>query len=725
MRHRIHKFSATLLTVLLLYLQLPAAAGTVQGRLLDENDQPVAGANIYIEGTVLGAASSLDGSFTISGVPAGQFRLVISMVGYQEQSLKIKITEGQKLDLQTIVLKSVPLKSQPIVVTAGKYEQKVENVPVSISSVSRMEIEARNSITIDKALQYVSGVNMNGDQVNIRGSSGYSRGVGSRVIMLLDGVPFIAGDTQGMIFEALAMNQIERIEVLKGAGSALYGSSAIGGVINVITRPVSEKPEFSVEAYGGMYAKPYYDEWNWSNKTQFMHGIKAGYSRKINDVGLRIAAARDRDDGYRKNDYKTRYNINAKLQYDLSAFDQITVSANYMDQSRGNFFYWKDLDNALIPPDDQLSQKVHSVRYYVMPAYRKAIDPGSYLKIKSIWFHNYFKDNIGDPGNESTSDFFHVDVQYGLQAGRHLLTVGLVPSYNMLSSNIFGSRNGLGLAVYAQDELSFSDRWILTLGGRFDYYDIDALGSDNSVNPKLGLVFKPAEGAALRFSAGTGFRAPSMAEAFTSTSTGGIVVVPNENLKAERSVSAEIGWRQMYSAYLASDVALFYSKYQDLIEGGFLPSGNIQFQNVTEARIAGGEINLNFQPLLKRVFINLGYTFLDPRDLSINDYLKYRPRHLLYLNGIWRFSIWSLEMDYRFISRYDRIDENFAAVIPDAEVRGDAHVVDVRLQSRFNWNKIPVRFSLQINNLLQYHYIDLIGSIAPIRNYVFTFGLEL
>ena len=700
-------------------------AGQIKGRLLDEKNQPVVGANIYLKGTVLGAASSLNGRFEINAVPPGKFQLIISMVGYYEKSVEISLTENQQLDLQTILLKSAPLESQPIVVTAGKYEQKVENVPASISNVSRMEIEARNSITIDKALQYVSGINMNADQVNIRGSSGYSRGVGSRVIMLLDGVPFIAGDTQGMIFEALAMNQIERIEVVKGAGSALYGSSAIGGVINVITKPIGDRPQFALELYGGLYDKPYYDQWAWSDETRFMHGIKAYYSQKINDFGFGIAAASDRDDGYRKNDYTNRYNINGKLQYDISPYERLTVSANYMEQSRGNFFYWKDLENALIPPDNQQRQKVHSVRYYVMPVYRKIISSSSYFKIKSIWFHNYFKDNIADPGNESTSDFYYVDFQYGLQVGKHLFTIGLVPSYNMLASNIFGSRNGLGLAAYIQDEMKLSKYWILTLGGRFDYYNIDALGSDNSFNPKVGLVYKPVEGSALRLSAGTGFRAPSMAEAFTSTSSGGLVIIPNENLKAERSLSAEIGWRQIYNAWLASDLAFFYSSYNNLIEGSIMPPNNVQFQNVTEARINGAEININFQPLHKRLFFTVGYTYIDPRDLTIEDYLKYRPRHLLYLHGRWQYSIWTLGCDYRLMSAYDRIDENFAVIIPDAEARVDAHVVDLRLESRFRWYAVPLRFSLQINNLLQYHYTDLIGSIAPIRNFVLTIGVQL
>jgi iron complex outermembrane receptor protein len=697
--------------------------GRIIGRIIDEKDEPVAGANVYIKGTVLGSASGLEGEFEIRTVPAGDFQLIVSMVGYYKESVAIHLEKGQILNLKTIKLKSVPLESQPIVVTAGKYEQRIENVPASISTVSRLEIESRNSVSIDKTLQYVSGVYMNGNQANIRGSTGWSKGLGSRVLMLLDGVPFLAGDTEQMVFDGLAMNEIERIEVVKGAGSALYGSNAIGGVVNVITKPIDEKPEFYFLAYGGLYEKPYYDQWKWSDRTRFMHGVKANYSRKIKDFGFRIAASNDVDDSHRENDYNKHYNLNAKIQYDFTPFDQMTITANYMQQDRGNYISWKDLNNALVPADNQLGSHVESKRYFVMPVYRKVLSETSYFKFKSIWFHNSF--NMNKPPNVSNSDYYYAEFLYGRQVGKHVLTAGIVPTYNVLSSELFGSRKGIGAAAYFQDEMKFTDKWLFTLGLRYDYYDIDELGSDNRVNPKGGLVFKPRKGTALRLSMGTGFRAPSMGEAFTSTSIAGFVVIPNPDLKAERSFSTEFGWRQIYNAHLFSDMAVFYTRYSELIEFSILPSGNVQFQNVTKANVAGAELNFNYQPLPKTLYFKLGYTYIYPRDIALDDYLKYRPRHLMYLNSRWIVSFLTLGADYRFISRYDRVDENLPAVIPDADARNNAHIVDVRVETDFIFNSIPLRLSLQLNNVLQYNYIDQIASIAPIRNYVLTMGVRI
>jgi iron complex outermembrane receptor protein len=134
---------------------------------------------------------------------------------------------------------------------------------MSVSTMDAGSISRRNIITLDDALRYVPGVNLTEYQVNVRGSSGYSRGAGSRVLLLVDGIPFVTGDTGEMNFETLPVGQIERVEVVKGAASALYGSSALGGVINVITKRIPEQPETRIRAFGGFYGTPSFPQWDW------------------------------------------------------------------------------------------------------------------------------------------------------------------------------------------------------------------------------------------------------------------------------------------------------------------------------------------------------------------------------------------------------------------------------------------------------------------------------
>jgi len=232
----------------------------------------------------------------------------------------------------------------------------------------------------------------------------------------------------------------------------------------------------------------------------------------------------------------------------------------------------------------------------------------------------------------------------------------------------------------------------------------------------LGLIYKMWQGGALRGSVGLGFRAPSIAESFTSTTAGGLRVIPNLDLKPERSISYELGINQVISDRFFIDFAAFYNRFWNLIEGKFIASGDIQFRNVTDAKITGFELNFIWSIIANLLDYRVGYTFTEPLNMSKDEYLTYRPRHLFYSNVVLQYKYFKAGVDYRFISRYDKIDEDFARIIPNAEERVPVHVLDCRISAELYMFLI----SFQINNILQYHYVDLIGSIAKTRNYILT-----
>jgi iron complex outermembrane receptor protein len=191
--------------------------------------------------------------------------LLISIIGFNKKTVKtsIKKYEVTKLD---IFLEESAIPTETVIITAGKHEQLLKEIPVSVNVVEANALLARNIQTIDDALRYIPGVNMTEYQVNIRGSSGYSRGVGNRVLMLLDGLPLLSGDTGEMKFDAIPISQVDRVEVVKGAGSTLYGTSALGGVINILTKDPAENANVNIKLFSGLYDSPTYPEWKWSDK---------------------------------------------------------------------------------------------------------------------------------------------------------------------------------------------------------------------------------------------------------------------------------------------------------------------------------------------------------------------------------------------------------------------------------------------------------------------------
>ena len=321
---------------------IAAETSQIHGKVVDENNQPIFGVNVVLKGTVLGSATNGEGIFSISDIPFGDFTVAVYYIGYKELEFQVNLTAGDH-DVGTIRLTPSALDTDPIVVTASKYEQRTQDISVSIASLGKKDLSYRNSITVGDALKYVSGVNMNSTQVNIRGSSGYSYSVGSRVLMLLDGVPFITGDTGEINFESIPTHLIQRVEVLKGAGSALYGSNALGGVINVITKDISTTPSLYAKFYGGIYSDPYYEEWKWSDHDRFLNGQQFNYSQKFNTIGVMVGGSRFEDDSYKQNDWRRRYSGDGKLEWEISPYQQLSLSGNYMWQERASFIYWKNL----------------------------------------------------------------------------------------------------------------------------------------------------------------------------------------------------------------------------------------------------------------------------------------------------------------------------------------------------------------------------------------------
>ena len=294
-----------------------------------------------------------------------------------------------------------PVETEQIVVSASKREQSLQDVPVSISLLDGGLIQQRNLLSPEDALRYIPGVSLTGTQVNIRGSSGYSLGAGSRVLMLLDGTPFIAGDTGELIYELIPMGAVDRIEVVKGASSALYGSNALGGVINIITKPAPEAAESIVRTYAGFYNKPDYPQWEWSDHPRFFNGQSLSHSQRMGDLGVSIFASRQLDDGYRQNDYQRRYNVFLKVREALSPANSVGLAFGLVSHSMGQFLYWRNADSALITPLKHETDNVKSLRYFLSGVYNATLSDRVLFTVKTLWSHNRWGfQQSADPGQD-------------------------------------------------------------------------------------------------------------------------------------------------------------------------------------------------------------------------------------------------------------------------------------------------------------------------------------
>ena len=706
---------------------ISAQTYNISGKVTDSKLNPIPGVNVILVNTNYGAATDENGNYVIDNLSAGIYTIEFSAIGFEKNRTENISIENKSITIN-ITLKETAIETEEVLVTAGKYEQKKSDLPVSAEVIHSKEFTERNFSNLEDAMRYVPGLNMTEDQISIRGSNGYSRGTGSRALLAIDGLPFYTGDSGDIIWEMIPVLELQRVEIIKGAASSLYGSSAIGGVINSITRDVSEKPLTIVNGFYGIYDRPYYSEWDWSDGRRPFNGLTLSHSQQIEKFGFNVSLTRLEESSYKQDDDFKKFIGFLKTVYNFTPVSSLTFIANTFNKRAGQFLYWKDSHNALVPPDQNLGDRIETNRYLFGLIYKTMISNDVLMNIKTSYYRNYFKDNAAIP-NESTSNMYRGEVQINTSLTNFIvLTTGVEGSFSKVNSSLFGNPDAFGVGSYAVADINFSFPLIASIGVRYDYSKLDSLDGSGAISPKLGLNYKLFKDFILRSSLGTGFRAPTIAEAFTSTSTGGITVKPNPNIKSENNLSFEFGFNYSPLSLLNIDLAVFQSEYYDLIEPVIDPSDvKVFFTNVVRARIQGFESVVNLNIIPNQLSFSLNYTYLWARDLETGEALRYRPRHIFY-SGI-NFTKWNFDfgLNFRYTSKVEEIDEELIdlGVVVDGDLRVPVYTTDANIGYNFLSMGLPLNLYLNVKNIFNYNYVELIGNIRNIRNYSFGFNLTL
>ena len=695
-----------------------AQTSKIIGYVFDENGSKLLGANVILQNTNYGTSTDIDGFFLLDNLVKGKYVVEISMVGFTRFVSKEIILDENSTEKLNVILTHSSFELDEVIITAGKYKQAIKDLPVSAEILTSDFLTKKNITKFDDALRYVPGVQVTLDQVSIRGSSGYSRGAGTRVLTAIDGIPLYTGDTGEIIWELIPVIDLERVEVVKGASSSIYGSTAIGGVINVITKDIPNKPLTNVNSYFGIYDKPSFDKWNWSESYRTFNGVSISHSNSITDnLGVSFSLSRKEDLSYRQGGWFHRYSGYLKSKYQFNKSSSLTLLATGYNQVRGNFNFWKSLNNALVPPDGDQGITVPSERYIFGATFNKILSSKLAYKLSASWYRSVWSDQ-SESDNSSNSNLFRGEIQtdWNLSSSSKIIS-GIEFIQSDVNSNIFGNPNSSSFGVYSQIEKQLINNLKLFGGIRYDYNKLDTLNSENSLSPKIGINYKPFSSTILRASFGRGFRAPSLGEAFTSTITSGLIVRPNPKIKPEYNYSFELGINQSFSKTISIDAAVFQNDYFDLIEPTFESGGQyVIFDNITKARIQGSEINIKFYLAQLNTKLNINHTYLWARDLNTQKALKYRPRNLAYISLENDFTYFETRIDFRYWSKVEEIDDQLSRIVADAQSRVDVFVTDFSISSNLFRFGIPGRLNFVFNNIFNYNYVEMIGNVSPIRN---------
>jgi len=264
------KYAVVIGLVLSGTLLLGQDRGTVTGAVRDAaSGEPMVAVNISADRRT-GTISGQEGEFSLD-LATGDHLIEFYYVGYQRVSREVTLNRGENIQLEIEMAVSSRMLDE-VVVTAGKFEQKLSDVTVSLEVLKSHQLSNQNITSLDMILEKTSGISILNGQPSIRGGSGFSYGVGSRVLMLVDDMPMISGDAGDIKWSFMPVENINQVEVIKGASSVLYGSSALNGVINLRTRFPGNDPQTEVTLFGGMFMEPRRKEMVWWDRNPLFGG---------------------------------------------------------------------------------------------------------------------------------------------------------------------------------------------------------------------------------------------------------------------------------------------------------------------------------------------------------------------------------------------------------------------------------------------------------------------
>jgi outer membrane receptor protein involved in Fe transport len=687
--------------------------GTIHGVVTDAStDSAVGDATVLLVGTPLTATTDARGVFLLSGIAPGRYGVRVLAMGYAPELRQGVVPGGASL---RIVMRRVDLQLPGVVVTAAGSAQDVGESAVSVAVQTRAETMAHNVLEVDEALPFVPGVVMNHGDLDIRGSKGIALGVGSRVLVLLDGHPVLSGDGGEVNFEALPLLDLDRTEVVKGAHSALYGSAALGGVVNLITTPIGEHPATTVKVHYGQYDTP--APFRFTTDRLALRGVDVQHERRVGGIGVRLAAGRETSDGYEQNGQYARWLFRAKVTSPAGSAHPWNGYAVVTSLDGGHFMLWRDSTHRYEVAPAALGDWDRTVNLLVGGSLAAVASSGAALHVEPYVTHTAVKDHFHDNWDFHNATRMGTNIRLALNPGRrHALTAGVDGSGTALNSSYFGVKWISDLAPYAQEEWTLAAPLRATVGARLDYHHADGAGAELSLNPKVGVSYAPSVGFAARASLGRGYRAPSAIEQFVPAVYQGFRLVPNPALRGEHSWSGEVGATVSRGRFWL-DAALFQSTYDQLIGPAAAPGqvGTFWFQNVQRARVRGADVAVKLGLLPRRVDLDVNYLLLDTRILGdsnpqlVGQPLPYRSRHTVtasldLLGGL-------AGVDVRYRSRVESV------LVYTLDRRTAITLVDLRAGIRV----AGMTVLLKVSNLLQRQYVDVLErNPGPPRSFLVT-----
>jgi len=588
-----------ILGIVFIFIPALLTAATLTGKVTDAlTGIALPGANVVVEGTERGAASDSEGNFLIKSLPAGRYTIKTSFIGYETSSRKLTLADEETRALDFKLRESF-FQTQQVVITATREERILENTPVVMEIIGKTEIEERGAENLAQALEDRPGIIIQenaagGKSLNLNGIDG------RRVLILVDGLPLSGKLNNQVDLTLLDSDRIEHIEIVKGPASALYGSEAMGGVVNIITNKATDKNTIRI--------KQKYGTNDLTSGNLYMSGRQLG-------IGYQLNVDRTRG-GVDKNEALIEISdlwsdgVDGKINFQAPVFGTITAGAeykkdghDYQETSTGHG------GSVTVYNDEARVERLNSVIGINRTLKKADIDI-------QVYHHDYerelttIKQGSTTPPTVAVND----ELLYGLKSDfrYHLsdkleLDMGYDYSNDTYKSDrlLYDSVERELHGLFGQVEYKPVSRVTLLAGGRYDKIS----HFDGSTSPRISAMVELAQDLRLRASWGGGFRAPSFTDMYIDYSNPYVVVKGNPDLKPEKSSGGNAGLEHIWNGNVMTSVSYFHNRFTDLIMDYIVPgTGVSSYLNIDDAKFTGIEFQ-NRIFVLNNLTTTLGYNY--------------------------------------------------------------------------------------------------------------------
>ncbi|NNC34947.1 MAG: TonB-dependent receptor [Croceitalea sp.] len=537
-------------------------SASVKGTITD-NGSGIPFVNIYLKGTEKGATTDENGAYLIENLDAGKYILLASSMGYETYRRSFNVLEGQQITLDIALQFSAEALSETVVTGTLKPVTRLESaVPVEVYKPSFLMKNPTPSIF--EALQNVNGVRpqincnvCNTGDIHINGLEG------PYTLVLIDGMPIVSGLGTVYGLSGIPNSLIDQIEIVKGPASTLYGSEAVGGLINIITKHAPNAPEFFADGYltgWGEFNLDVGSKINVGEKADLLLGINYfNYDEIIDNNG----------DNFTDLTLQDRISIFQKWNFKRKDAKVFSLAGRFFYEDRwGGELQWTPEFRG---GDEIYGESIYTRRWEVVGKYQLPIEENVML---SFSYNDHNQNSVyGDVPYLADQRIGFAQLTWDKSVNKHDLLFGSAIRYNYYDDNTTATANLNSNQVdevwipslFLQDEYAFADKHSLLAGIRYDYDKRHG----SIFTPRAAYKWKISDRDIFRINAGTGFRVVNLFTEDHAALTGSREVVIAEELKPERSVNLNLNYlKKIYAkngTYAGFDASAFYTHFSNVI----------------------------------------------------------------------------------------------------------------------------------------------------------------